>query len=148
MCMRLRPLTGPTSQLADQPSLSKMLCHDGSRDNSKCIKEEKEKDRDKKENPTSSLPPQVQALMSTIPSPEESPNYLVYKKVCWIKLQFDSIFLTITEEKLGANDWIRKINKLGALGAQEINRVTKERNRVWKRSTGYNRERRRVNAIE
>ncbi|KAJ8704855.1 hypothetical protein PYW08_012175 [Mythimna loreyi] len=57
-------------------------CQQGpSRDNSKCIKEEKEKDRDKKENPTSSLPPQVQALMSTIPSPEESPNYLVYKKM-------------------------------------------------------------------
>ncbi|KAJ8706637.1 hypothetical protein PYW07_012715 [Mythimna separata] len=57
-------------------------CQQGpSRDNSKCIKEEKEKDRDKKENPTASLPPQVQALMSTIPSPEESPNYLVYKKM-------------------------------------------------------------------
>ncbi|XP_022831168.1 regulator of G-protein signaling 7 [Spodoptera litura] len=55
-------------------------CQQGpSRDNSKCIKEEKEKDRDKKDN--SSLPPGVQALMSTIPSPEESPNYLVYKKM-------------------------------------------------------------------
>ncbi|XP_047039943.1 regulator of G-protein signaling 7-like [Helicoverpa zea] len=57
-------------------------CQQGpSRDNSKCIKEEKEKDRDKKDNATSSLPPGVQALMSTIPSPEESPNYLVYKKM-------------------------------------------------------------------
>uniref|UniRef100_A0A2H1VHX1 SFRICE_001062 n=1 Tax=Spodoptera frugiperda TaxID=7108 RepID=A0A2H1VHX1_SPOFR len=55
-------------------------CQQGpSRDNSKCIKEEKEKDRDKKDN--SALPPGVQALMSTIPSPEESPNYLVYKKM-------------------------------------------------------------------
>lgn len=55
-------------------------CQQGpSRDNSKCIKEEK--DRDKKENVISTLPPSVQALMSTIPSPEESPNYLVYKKM-------------------------------------------------------------------
>ncbi|KAF9410214.1 hypothetical protein HW555_010651 [Spodoptera exigua] len=55
-------------------------CQQGpSRDNSKCIKEEKEKDREKKDN--SALPPGVQALMSTIPSPEESPNYLVYKKM-------------------------------------------------------------------
>ncbi|XP_026725492.1 regulator of G-protein signaling 7 [Trichoplusia ni] len=57
-------------------------CQQGpSRDNSKCIKEDKEKDRDKKENVSSTLPPGVQALMSTIPSPEESPNYLVYKKM-------------------------------------------------------------------
>ncbi|CAH0602345.1 unnamed protein product [Chrysodeixis includens] len=57
-------------------------CQQGpSRDNSKCIKEDKEKDRDKKENVSSNLPPGVQALMSTIPSPEESPNYLVYKKM-------------------------------------------------------------------
>lgn len=58
-------------------------CQQGpSRDNSKYVKEdkEKEKDRDKKENATS-LPPSVQALMSTIPSPEESPNYLIYKKM-------------------------------------------------------------------
>ncbi|XP_059050381.1 regulator of G-protein signaling 7 [Achroia grisella] len=58
-------------------------CQQGpSRDNSKYVKEdkEKEKDRDKKDN-VSSLPPSVQALMSTIPSPEESPNYLIYKKM-------------------------------------------------------------------
>ncbi|CAB3238140.1 unnamed protein product [Arctia plantaginis] len=55
-------------------------CQQGpSRDSSKCIKDEKEKD--KKENTVSTLPIGVQALMSTIPSPEESPNYLVYKKM-------------------------------------------------------------------
>ncbi|XP_075989704.1 regulator of G-protein signaling 7 isoform X2 [Anticarsia gemmatalis] len=55
-------------------------CQQGpSRDNSKCIKEEK--DRDKKESTLANLTPGMQALMSTIPSPEESPNYLVYKKM-------------------------------------------------------------------
>ncbi|CAH2064884.1 unnamed protein product, partial [Iphiclides podalirius] len=50
---------------------------------SKCIKEEKEiyKEREKKESALSNLPPNVQALISTIPSPEESPNYLIYKKM-------------------------------------------------------------------
>ncbi|XP_013138018.1 PREDICTED: regulator of G-protein signaling 7-like [Papilio polytes] len=50
---------------------------------SKCIKEEKDihKEKEKKEVAIANLPPNVQALMSTIPSPEESPNYLIYKKM-------------------------------------------------------------------
>ncbi|KAJ0184175.1 hypothetical protein K1T71_000598 [Dendrolimus kikuchii] len=59
-------------------------CQQGpSRENSKCVKEEKEKekDREKKEIVVQNLPPSVQALMATIPSPEESPNYLIYKKM-------------------------------------------------------------------
>ncbi|XP_072946971.1 regulator of G-protein signaling 7-like [Epargyreus clarus] len=63
-------------------------CQQGpSRESSKCVKEDKEKEKDKdkekdkKDNIISTLPPNVQALMSTIPSPEESPNYLVYKKM-------------------------------------------------------------------
>lgn len=57
-------------------------CQQGpSRDNSKYVKEEKDKDKDKKDNVVTSLLPSVQALMSTIPSPEESPNYLIYKKM-------------------------------------------------------------------
>ncbi|GBP41845.1 Regulator of G-protein signaling 7 [Eumeta japonica] len=53
-------------------------CQQGtSRDSSKCTKEEKKKE----ENAIANLPPSVQALMSTIPSPEESPNYLIYKKM-------------------------------------------------------------------
>ncbi|XP_041983835.1 regulator of G-protein signaling 7 [Aricia agestis] len=56
-------------------------CQQGpSRENTKCVKEEKDKEK-KKDNLISNLPPNVQALMSTIPSPEESPNYLVYKKM-------------------------------------------------------------------
>ncbi|KAM3955130.1 regulator of G-protein signaling 7-like [Aphomia sociella] len=58
-------------------------CQQGpSRDNSKYVKEDKDKnkDRDKKDN-AMNLPPSVQALMTTIPSPEESPNYLIYKKM-------------------------------------------------------------------
>ncbi|XP_063545174.1 regulator of G-protein signaling 7 [Cydia strobilella] len=56
-------------------------CQQGpSRDNSKCVKEDKEKDKDKKDI-VPKIPPSVQALMSTIPSPEESPNYLIYKKM-------------------------------------------------------------------
>lgn len=50
------------------------------------MKDEKDKDKEKdkekeKKDLIASLPPSVQALMSAIPSPEESPNYLVYKKV-------------------------------------------------------------------
>ncbi|XP_045782916.1 regulator of G-protein signaling 7-like [Maniola jurtina] len=62
-------------------------CQQGpSRENTKCVKDDKEKDKDKdkekdKKDMVASLPPSVQALMSTIPSPEESPNYLVYKKM-------------------------------------------------------------------
>ncbi|XP_063836003.1 regulator of G-protein signaling 7-like [Ostrinia nubilalis] len=58
-------------------------CQQGpSRDNSKYVKEEKDKDKkDTKDGALSNLPPNVQALMSTIPSPEESPNYLIYKKM-------------------------------------------------------------------
>ncbi|XP_028168445.1 regulator of G-protein signaling 7 [Ostrinia furnacalis] len=58
-------------------------CQQGpSRDNSKYVKEEKDKDKkDTKDGAISNLPPNVQALMSTIPSPEESPNYLIYKKM-------------------------------------------------------------------
>ncbi|XP_049884176.1 regulator of G-protein signaling 7 [Pectinophora gossypiella] len=53
-------------------------CQQGpSRENSKCVKEEKDKEKQKKEAP----PPTVQALMSTIPSPEEAPNYLIYQKM-------------------------------------------------------------------
>ncbi|KPJ20217.1 hypothetical protein RR48_01785 [Papilio machaon] len=50
---------------------------------SKCVKEDKDihKEKEKKEVAIANLPPNVQALMSTIPSPEESPNYLIYKKV-------------------------------------------------------------------
>ncbi|CAH2226333.1 jg25077, partial [Pararge aegeria aegeria] len=53
-------------------------------ENTKCVKDEKDKDKDKekdKKDMIANLPPSVQALMSTIPSPEESPNYLVYKKM-------------------------------------------------------------------
>nr|XP_032528415.1 regulator of G-protein signaling 7-like [Danaus plexippus plexippus] len=59
-------------------------CHQGtSKDTTKCSKDEKDKEKDKKDkdNMVANLPPNVQALMSTIPSPEESPNYLVYKKM-------------------------------------------------------------------
>ncbi|CAH0731181.1 unnamed protein product, partial [Brenthis ino] len=59
-------------------------CQQGpSRDTTKCSKEEKDKEKEKrdKENMIANLPPSVQALISTIPSPEESPNYLVYKKM-------------------------------------------------------------------
>ncbi|XP_039762706.1 regulator of G-protein signaling 7 [Pararge aegeria] len=60
-------------------------CQQGpSRENTKCVKDEKDKDKDKekdKKDMIANLPPSVQALMSTIPSPEESPNYLVYKKM-------------------------------------------------------------------
>ncbi|XP_064076245.1 regulator of G-protein signaling 7 [Vanessa tameamea] len=55
-------------------------CQQGpSRDTTKSTKD----DKDKKDKDTmiANLPPSVQALMSTIPSPEESPNYLVYKKM-------------------------------------------------------------------
>ncbi|XP_045541323.1 regulator of G-protein signaling 7 [Papilio machaon] len=50
---------------------------------SKCVKEDKDihKEKEKKEVAIANLPPNVQALMSTIPSPEESPNYLIYKKM-------------------------------------------------------------------
>ncbi|XP_060808476.1 regulator of G-protein signaling 7 [Amyelois transitella] len=57
-------------------------CQQGpSRDNSKYVKEEKEKEKDRDKKDAASLPKGVQALMSTIPSPEESPNYLIYKKM-------------------------------------------------------------------
>lgn len=61
--------------------VAQKACQGPSRDNSKCNKEDK-KDKDKdKDKGISNLPPSVQALMSTIPSPEEAPNYLVYKKM-------------------------------------------------------------------
>ncbi|CAK1554278.1 unnamed protein product [Leptosia nina] len=60
-------------------------CQQGSsRDVTKSSKEEKEnekKERKERENLIANLPPSVQALMATIPSPEESPNYLAYKKM-------------------------------------------------------------------
>ncbi|XP_045456164.1 regulator of G-protein signaling 7 [Melitaea cinxia] len=57
-------------------------CQQGpSRDTTKSTKDDKEKDKKDKDNMIANLPPSVQALMSTIPSPEESPNYLVYKKM-------------------------------------------------------------------
>ncbi|XP_053622369.1 regulator of G-protein signaling 6 [Plodia interpunctella] len=57
-------------------------CQQGpSRDNSKYVKEEKEKEKDRDKKDATNLPKGVQALMSTIPSPEESPNYLIYKKM-------------------------------------------------------------------
>ncbi|XP_068627259.1 regulator of G-protein signaling 7 [Battus philenor] len=50
---------------------------------SKCVKEDKDihKEKEKKEVGIANLPPNVQALMVSIPSPEESPNYLIYKKM-------------------------------------------------------------------
>ncbi|XP_046976226.1 regulator of G-protein signaling 7 [Vanessa cardui] len=57
-------------------------CQQGpSRDTTKSTKDEKDKDKKDKDTMIANLPPSVQALMSTIPSPEESPNYLVYKKM-------------------------------------------------------------------
>ncbi|XP_050360128.1 regulator of G-protein signaling 7 [Nymphalis io] len=57
-------------------------CQQGpSRDTTKSTKDDKEKDKKDKDTMIANLPPSVQALMSTIPSPEESPNYLVYKKM-------------------------------------------------------------------
>ncbi|CAG4952765.1 unnamed protein product [Parnassius apollo] len=55
----------------------------GTSRDSKCVKEDKDihKEKEKKETANANLPPNVQALMSTIPSPEESPNYLIYKKM-------------------------------------------------------------------
>ncbi|XP_037301345.1 regulator of G-protein signaling 7-like [Manduca sexta] len=64
--------------------VAQKACQQGtSRDSSKCSKEEKEKEKEKekKENVISNLPPNVQALIATIPSPEDSPNYLIYKKM-------------------------------------------------------------------
>ncbi|XP_045509209.1 regulator of G-protein signaling 7-like isoform X2 [Colias croceus] len=58
-------------------------CQQGpSRDVTKCGKEADNDKKDKKDKDMiANLPPSVQALMSTIPSPEESPNYLAYKKM-------------------------------------------------------------------
>ncbi|XP_047542791.1 regulator of G-protein signaling 7 [Vanessa atalanta] len=57
-------------------------CQQGpSRDTTKSTKDDKDKDKKDKDTMIANLPPSVQALMSTIPSPEESPNYLVYKKM-------------------------------------------------------------------
>ncbi|XP_004922281.1 regulator of G-protein signaling 7-like [Bombyx mandarina] len=70
----MKMVTMNTTEKAPKP------CQQGpSRNNSKCVKEEK--DKEKRDNAITNLPPSVQALMAAIPSPEESPNYLIYKKM-------------------------------------------------------------------